>query len=205
MKKLILSLAILGGIALTAQAQTEKGKTILGGNVYFNSAKSDAEGAKAANELSIVPSAGYFVADNIAIGTGIGYQTAKANAASVVGKTEAFLVSPFGRYYKSLNDQFKFFGQLSVPLAFGSAKAVDADLEVGDKTGSTTSIGVALSPGFAYFPTSKIGIEFTLNGIAYENYKVKDGDDNELEGAGSQSFSIGADFFSPRIGIQFYF
>lgn len=205
MKKLILSLAILSGIAMTTQAQTEKGKTVLGGNVYFNSIKSDAEGAKAIQNFSIVPSAGYFVADNIAIGTGIGYHTSKGNVASASGKKEAFVVRPFGRYYKSLSDQFKFFGQLSVPMEFGNEKAIDADLKVGDKTGSSTSFGVALSPGFAYYPTPSIGIELSFNGAAYNSYKVKDGDDKELKGRGSESFSIGTDFFSPSIGIQFHF
>lgn len=90
-------------------------------------------------------------------------------------------------------------------MAFGNTKATDADLEVGDKTGSSTAIGVALSPGFAYFPSSRIGLEFSLNGVSYNNYTVEDSDGNELKGYGSEDFSIGTNFFTPRLGIQFYF
>lgn len=198
-------MALLGGVIFSSQAQTEKGKFLTGGNVSYSTSKSDAEGAKSSHSFSIVPNVGYFVDDNIAVGTGIGYESSKSNVASQVGKQEAFVISPFGRYYVPVAENFKFFGQVSVPMAFGSTKATDADLEVGDKTGSSTAIGVALSPGFAYFPSSRIGLEFSLNGVSYNNYSVEDSDGNELKGYGSEDFSIGTNFFTPRLGIQFYF
>lgn len=208
MKKVILSIALLSGIAFTTQAQTEKGKFIVGGNVSYSTIKSDAANAKASHNFSIVPSAGYFVSDNIAVGTGIGFQSSKASAASITGKQEAFVIAPFGRHYTPVAEKFKFFGQLSVPMAFGTTKQtekVDDDIKVGDKNGNSTSIGVALSPGFAFYPSSKIGIEFAFKGISYNNQSFEDADGNKIKGAGSDSFSIGADFFSPQIGIQFHF
>lgn len=205
MKKVILSIALLSGIAFTTQAQTEQGKFVVGGNISYNTLKTDAEGAKSSHEFSILPNLGYFVSDNISIGTGIGYQTFKDSKKSLIGKQEAFVIAPFGRYYTPVAEKFKFFGQLSVPMAFGTTKAIDEDLKVGDKNGNSTSIGVALSPGFAYFPTSKIGIEFALNGISYNNQSFEDADGDKIKGAGSDSFSIGTDFFAPKIGIQFYF
>jgi len=99
MKKVILSIALLSGIAFTTQAQTEKGKFLVGGNVSYSTVKSDADNAKASHNFSIVPNVGYFVNDNIAVGTGIGYQSSKASQASLTGKQEAFVISPFGRYY----------------------------------------------------------------------------------------------------------
>ena len=205
MKKLILSIALLSGVAFTTQAQTEKGKFILGGNASYSTSKTDAEGAKASHNFSIVPNVGYFVNDNIAVGTGIGYQSSKASVASTTGKQEAFVVAPFARHYTPVADKFKFFGHLSVPMAFGTTKAIDSDLKVGDKNGNSTSIGVALSPGFAYYPSSKIGIEFALNGISYNNQSFEDAEGNKLKGSGHESFSIGTDFFAPKIGIQFHF
>lgn len=202
MKKLILfTSAIL--FAVTVNAQTEKGKFLVGGQVNYSSVKSDAENAEATQSFNVVPNVGYFVSDNIAVGTGVGYQFAKTPGTQAE-KEQAFVVSPFGRYYVGNNSQFKFFTQLSVPLAFGNVKVADNDEDF-SKVGSSTSIGVNLSPGFAFFPTSKIGIEFSLNGIAYENKRVKDAEDNTVEGSGSDAFSIGADFFAPRVGIQFHF
>lgn len=205
MKKLILSIALLSGVAFTTQAQTDKGKFIVGGNVSYSTSKSDAAGAKASHDFSILPNVGYFVSDNIAVGTGIGYQTSKSAIPSDFGKEGAFVIAPFGRHYVPVAEKFKFFSQLSVPMAFGTTKATNDDLKVGEKTGTSTSIGVALSPGFAYYPSSKIGIEFALNGIAYNNYRLEDANGNDRKGSGSDSFSIGTDFFTPRIGIQFYF
>lgn len=205
MKKLILSLTAVVAIALSANAQTEKGKWILGGTASYESVKTDATGAKAFQSLSIIPNLGYFVSENFALGTGIGYSYSKTGAASPTGQNEAVVVSPYGRYYVGLNDQFKFFGQAAVPLAFGTVKAVDASGDTGAKAGTSTSVGVALSPGFAYFPTKKIGIEFALRGISYNDYSVEDASGNDITGAGSESFSIGTNFFTPQIGIQFHF
>ncbi len=202
MKKLLLSIFAVAALGFSTQAQTEKGKIMLGGNLAFDTQKSDADGAKSNTSFEIVPSVGYFVADNIAVGTGIGYSYNKRIAAT---RSEAFVVSPFGRYYTNISDQFKFFGQLSVPMEFGSAHAVDANGDKGAKIGNSTQIGVAVSPGFAFFPTSKIGIEFALNGLSYTNYRVQDANDNDVKGAGYDNVSFGTNFFAPKLGIQFHF
>lgn len=205
MKKLLLSVTALFAVVLSVSAQTEKGKFILGGTASYQSSKSDADNAKSAENLSIIPNLGYFVAKNIAVGTGVGYNYSKTSGASLVGQNEAIVVRPFGRYYVGLSDQFKFFGQASVPLAFGRTKSVDANGDSGAKTGTSTSIGVALSPGFAYYPTKKIAIEFAFNGASYNNYKVKDNNDNDIKGAGREDYSFGTSFFTPQIGLQFHF
>ena len=201
MKKLLLSMVAVVGFALATQAQTEKGNVLLGGNVGFNTSKTD--GAEKSDvSFSIVPTVGYFVSDNLAIGTGVGYNYDK----SVSGKNlnQAFEVSPFGRYYVNLSDQFKFFGQLSVPMAFGNNKLVDDQGNVADdKYASTTSIGVNLAPGLAFYPTKRFGIEFSVNGLSYDHFNVK----NEVSGAEvkTNSFGLDADTFAPKLGVMFHF
>lgn len=200
MKKILLSLVAVAALTFGANAQTEKGKIILGGNVGFNSTKVD--GAEKADvNFSVVPSVGYFVGNNFAIGTGVGYDYDKSVSTS--RQNEAFKVAPFGRYYVNLTDQFKFFGQLSVPLAFGTLKDVEANGDTGSKLGTTTSIGVNVAPGFAFFPNKKIGIEFSVNGLGYENFSFKqEGTGNKVK---SNSFGLEADTFAPKLGVQFYF
>ncbi|WP_131539927.1 outer membrane beta-barrel protein [Pedobacter nototheniae] len=200
MKKLLLSLVAVAGLVYGANAQTEKGKVILGGNVGFNTSKVDGAN-KADVSFSVVPQAGYFVANNFAIGTGVGYTYNKE--VSRLRQTGAFEVAPFGRYYVNLSDQFKFFGQLSVPMAFGTVKAVDANGDTGAKVGTSTSIGVNVAPGFAFFPTKRIGIEVSVNGLGYENYSVK----AEATGAKvkTNSFGLEANTFAPKLGVMFHF
>ncbi|WP_442590678.1 outer membrane beta-barrel protein [Pedobacter sp. AW31-3R] len=203
MKKLVLSLLAVSALAFSTQAQTEKGKFMIGGNVEFNSEK--AEGAdKADINLSLVPSVGYFIGNNIAIGTGVGYELSKVHSASAtaIGKSQAFVVAPFARYYAG-TEQFKFFGQLSVPMAFGNVKNSIDGGESYRKQGSISTVGVALSPGVAFFPSKKFGIEFSVNGISYNDNRIENNNGDRIAGS-SKNFNVGANFFSPKIGVQFY-
>lgn len=202
MKKLLLSLLAVSALAFTTQAQTEKGNFVVGGAVQFNTGKVDGA-AKSNKTFQIEPSAGYFIANDIAVGTGIGYQFAKSYTTISSASTSAFVVSPFARAYRGLNDQFKFFGQLSVPMAFGNNKIVNDNGDTGARVASTTSIGVNIAPGFAFFPTKRIGIEVSVNGLGYNNLNVK----NEITGGevSSNSFGLEANTFAPKLGVQFHF
>ncbi|SEK55588.1 porin family protein [Parapedobacter koreensis] len=198
MKKLFLTLSAAIAVTFAANAQTEKGKIILGGNVSYDYSKIkdlDTEG----HSLSIVPSAGYFVSDNLAVGTGLGYSYEKNTVdADIFGSSNtvhAFSVAPFARLYKG-DGNFKFFGQLSVPMAWGTAKADDT------KLGNIETYGVELAPGFAYFPTSKIGIELSVRGLYYQNASIKPEEGSNVT---SNSFGLNADSFAPKLGVQFYF
>jgi len=199
MKKLFLTFSAAIVVAFAAQAQTEKGKVILGGSVSYDYSKvKDADTESQA--FGIQPTVGFFVSDNFAIGTGIGYgyeeNTAAAGATFEANKLSTFNVAPFARLYKGDGD-FKFFGQLSVPMAWGTAKAEDTDL------GTTARYGVELAPGFAYFPTSKIGIELSVRGLYYQNSSIKpEGSDDKVS---SNSFGLNANSLAPRLGVQFYF
>ena len=202
MKKLLLSLIAVSALAFSTQAQTEKGNLVVGGTVQYTSEKTD--GANHADKtLQIIPSVGYFVADNFALGTGIGYQYTKDYTTVASVQSGAFVISPFARAYKGVTDQFKFFGQLSVPMSFGNNKVGDANGDNMTKTGKNNTIGVALSPGFAFFPTKKFGIEFAVQGISYNDNKLENANGDKI--SGSKDFNIGADFFAPKIGVQFYF
>lgn len=201
MKKVLLSLIAVAGLAFTTQAQTEKGNFLIGGSVEVNTGKNDGA-AKSDVNFSVVPSVGYFFDNNFAVGTEIGYAYAKSYNVLTSAQSSAFVVRPYLRGYKGINDQFKFFGQLSVPMAFGNNKLGDAEGNNMVKTGKNNNVGVALSPGIAFFPSKKFGIEFSVNGISYNDYSVEDNNGNNI--GGSKNFNIGANFFAPKIGVQFY-
>jgi outer membrane protein W len=183
---------------------------MLGGNVQFSTQKNDGA-PKSDINFNVVPSIGYFISNNFAVGTGVGYQFAKYYSNTVVDgtnvgsstKVSAFVVSPFARYYKNITDQFKFYGQLSVPMSFGTTKDGDANGDNFVKVSKDNNVGVALSPGFAFFPSKKFGIEFSVQGISYNDQSFKDANDNKI--GGTKDFSIGANFFNPNLGVQFFF
>ncbi|HWK58326.1 MAG TPA: outer membrane beta-barrel protein [Parapedobacter sp.] len=194
MKKLLLTLTAAAAVTFAANAQTEKGKTILGGTVSYDySNVKDVDGSE--QSFSIIPSVGVFVSDNVAVGLGIGYAWGQEDNGVDKVKVGEFSAAPYARLYKGDGD-FKFFGQLSVPMGWGTSKQND------DKLFSSERYGVELAPGFAYFPTDKIGIEFSVKGLYYQNTTLKpESGDNDS----SNSFGLDASSFAPRIGIQFYF
>lgn len=207
MKKLLLSLIAVSALAFTTQAQTEKGKFMIGGNVQFNSSKVDGADKSDIN-FTVVPSVGYFVMDNLAVGTGVGYTFDRTTvngfdgAANSFRKDQAFVVSPFARYYKGISESFKFFGQLSVPMSFGNTKVSADNGDNYTKVAENNTVGVSLSPGFAFFPSKKFGIEFSVNGISYNDNTFNNGNGDKV--SGNKNFNIGANFFAPKIGVQFY-
>ncbi|MEC3880405.1 outer membrane beta-barrel protein [Parapedobacter sp. 10938] len=194
MKKLLLTLTAAAAVTFAANAQTEKGKTLLGGTVSYDYANvKDVDGNT--QSFSIIPSVGVFVNDNVAVGLGIGYAWSQDDDGTDKVQSGEFSAAPFARLYKG-DGNFKFFGQLSVPMGWGTSKAN------GDKIASAERYGVELAPGFAFFPTEKIGIEFSVKGLYYQNTTVTpEGGD----GVSSNSFGLDASSFAPRIGIQFYF
>lgn len=194
MKKLFLTLSAAVALTFAANAQTEKGKTILGGNVSYDYTNvKDVDGN--VQSFSILPSVGVFVSDNVAVGLGFGYAWSQNDDGTDKTKLGEFAAAPYARLYKG-DGNFKFFGQLSVPMAWGNSKENDT------KLASTERYGVELAPGFAYFPTEKIGIEFSVRGLYYQNHTSKpEGADN----VSTNSFGLNANSLAPRIGVQFYF
>ncbi len=194
MKKLFLTLTAVTALTLALQAQTEKGKFILGGQVGFETSKEKDTDVKN-NAFSINPTVGYFVSDNWAVGTGIGYNWGKAENGSSTVETSAFQVSPFVRNYIG-EGQFKFFSQLSVPMQWGNRTNEAAGIETERKF---QRYGVELAPGFAFFPTSKVGIELKVRGLYFDSYKDKATD------VTTNSFGLDANSLAPSLGVQFYF
>ncbi len=194
MKKLFLTLSAAIAVTFAANAQTEKGKFILGGNVSYNYDENlDNDGNR--QGFSVAPNLGIFLADNIAVGLGIGYQWNQNDNSADKFKTDLFFVSPYARVYQG-NGDLKFFGQLSVPMGWGTSKTNDT------KTASNETYGVELSPGLAYFPTSKIGIEFSVRGLYYQNsiWKPEAGDN-----ISTNSFGLNVNSLAPSLGVRFHF
>ena len=197
MKKLLLTLSAVAVLGLGANAQTEKGKFMLGGQVSYQGQSIKDSDAKS-NEFSIIPNVGYFVADNIAVGTGIGYSWAEnKDAANTKNTNSSFVLAPFGRMYSNNEGPVKFFGQLTVPMAWGTQEVN------GDKTATTANYGVELAPGVAYFPTSNLGIEFKVRGLFYNNGSTTD----EATDAKTtvNSYGLNVNSLAPTVGVTFHF
>lgn len=155
-KKLIMKtnfiLVAIAFIAITssANAQIQQGNILMGGDLAnFNLGLN---GPKIL-DIEISPKAAWFVRDNIALG---GYLDFGIKTAKHVNTTTTYSVGALGRYYGGKQDEIvkhsRFFGELTA--GFGGA-----DVSHG---GSTNGLDISAGPGYAYFITPNIGLEFLV-------------------------------------------
>ncbi|CAD0218865.1 porin family protein [Chryseobacterium sp. D764] len=216
MKKILLA----GAVALfgLSNAQIAKGTTYLSGSVGYSQEESNNGNIKKEN-FNVLPTVGYFVNTNLAVGLGIGYQTEKntvTNTATLgnttivnesIVKTPAFVVAPFVRKYWTLSDKLYFFGQLAVPMQFGKTEtetnsvATSGNSVVTNSTSTEakyTKIGVTVKPGLDYFLNKNWSIEATIGEFGYSNYKPKDGD-------ATNNYNFGLNLSSVTFGVKYVF
>lgn len=155
MKKVIFTI-VIAATAFAANAQTGKGNWLIGGSASFSSSKDGGEGAESVSNFVIAPDAGYFVADDLAVGAMIQFQSA-------TGGYSNFAAAPFVRYYfLPIGDNAKLFGQGS--FGFGSTKLSSDDESV-------SSTAWELRAGPAFFLNPNVALETTLS---YGQTKLKD-------------------------------
>ncbi|WP_172278506.1 outer membrane beta-barrel protein [Chryseobacterium sp. LAM-KRS1] len=217
MKKLLLASAIaLFGLS---NAQIAKGTTYLSGSVGYSQEESNNGNLKKEN-FNVLPTVGYFVNTNLAIGLGVGYQTEKTTATTTtttilntttvsenITKKPAFVVAPFVRKYWTLSEKLYIFGQLAVPMEFGKTKlennsvSTSGNTTVSNSTSSEakyTQIGVTVKPGLDYFLNKNWSIEATIGEFGYNNYKPKDGD-------ATNNYNFGLNLSSVTFGVKYVF
>ncbi|MBX2964753.1 MAG: porin family protein [Cyclobacteriaceae bacterium] len=195
MKRTSVVLLFLSFVSIAVWAQTNQGNFVVGGSIGFGSTKvSDAESTS--NNFSFSPQAGYFIADGMEVGLLLGFSTSggKINGNDVTKYTNTS-VGPYFKYYMfTSNENFAF--TLRAATQFGFRKQ---DPPIGnDIKGS--SFGFTVSPGFTYFFTDKIGLDFQLAGIGIHTTKP-----NKEVDSTTTTFTFGVDSFSPSLGFRYFF
>ncbi|MBB6370222.1 outer membrane beta-barrel protein [Chryseobacterium shigense] len=200
MKKLLLA----GAVALfgLSNAQIAKGTTYLSGTLNFSSTHDNNDDSKV-NDLTLVPTVGYFVGTNVAVGVGVGYAShvEKTEMASGYDKStmQGVIVEPFVRKYWTLGEKLYIFGQLSVPMQFGNSKFEES---IGNVTNTAkydfNSFGVSIKPGLDYFLNKNWTIEATIGDFGYSNFKYKDAKSVD-------NYNFGLDLASVGIGVKYVF
>ena len=136
-KKLLLPLALVVGLGLVANAQTEKSTLLLGGGVGFSSVSGGG-----GSIFSLSPSIGYFFTENYAAGAQLELISG--------GGTTIWSLAPFVRGYFTDNDKAKPFAQVGV--GFGGVS--------GGGGTSTSFVGKA---GYAIFLNKSVALELGAN------------------------------------------
>lgn len=217
MKKVLMA----GAIALfgLSNAQIAAGTTYLSGSVGYSQQERN-NGDNKTENFNVLPTVGYFVGTNFAIGLGIGYQTQKETnvvnnsifpGSTIVTTNEikqpAFVVAPFARKYWTLGDKLYIFGQLAVPMQFGKTEIENTTVTTSGSSVNTvsssseakyTQIGVTVKPGLDYFLNKNWSIEATIGEFGYNNFKPKDGD-------ATNNYSFGLNLSTVTFGVKYVF
>ncbi|MEJ5104189.1 MULTISPECIES: outer membrane beta-barrel protein [Chryseobacterium] len=219
MKKILLA----GAVALfgLSNAQIAKGTTYVSGQLGYSQNENNNTDTKI-ESFKVLPTVGYFVNTNLAVGLGVGYKndntkvTTDGNlipTGTFVNEnkttTSAFVVAPFVRKYWTIGEKLYIFGQLEVPMEFGQFKDEDKRTEtVGSTEAKTststkdnfTSIGVNVKPGLDYFLNKNWSIEATFGEFGYNTNKVN------VDGAKRvNDYKFGLNLSSVTFGVKYVF
>lgn len=171
MKKLLLFAIVFTATAFTASAQTEKGKWLVGGGFTFASETDTDPNDIYKTKIKLfdfTPGASYFIMDDLALGLLIQFHSANYNENNEPNKTTGFFVAPSLKYYLPIAEWFKFFGELQIPV--GSSKFEP----FGGVVQKSQIVEARLIPGFAFFPSKKISLEFGIGKMYYRTTKSGD-------------------------------
>ena len=231
MKHHFLMLALLGGTATVAQAQSaiSAGTIALGGSIGYSSTNAKTSGSAGSTTLtsevkssqfSLSPAVGYFVADNLAIGLSVSYQSFSNGGGryrtSSPGTNQAELdpatiirVGPYAQYYKMLSDQFGILGTLS-----GGYQSMKDSQYDGGRTqvvqefkGSGYYAG--LTPGVIFFPVPKFGISASIGSLRYDrmsyDFPTNSGTKPDNYENTASEFGLGFGLDQLQFGGTYYF
>jgi outer membrane protein len=178
--------------SMSALAQFNQGRMLVGGSAEFRTIadKNKSGGTTTTNgnrtSMSVSPSFGYFVIDQLAVGASVDMAVSKWNAKTsndVDNNTTSIQFQPFVRYYLPAGVFFQ--GKFGL----GTAKTT-YDETYDDSKYNTSSL--ALSAGYAIFLSDNVALEPELG---YRTSKFKNTD--------SDTKNINSGIFL-RIGFQIY-
>lgn len=181
-------------------SQTGQGAWTVGGLVKFSSSSNSSGTEQKTTSFNLSPSIGYLVADNMEGGLSLGFGRDKYELyGNDNGSSTIINIQPYFRYYLfTSNEKFAIMFRAAVGYAFIKREAPENSI-LNDSNGK--SLAVSLSPGFSYFFTDNIGLNFELEGLSFSRYDPDtDIDDNE-----SSSFNFGISSFNPSLGFKYYF
>ena len=160
---------------LSVQAQTEKGDWLIGGLLDLNTAKSS-------TTVQFSPNAGFFVADNFAIGGNLLYSYDKLGDL----KVNAFGIGPFVRYY--------FTDEKVRPFFAGDMTFEKRKFSTSQGSNTEDAFSWFLGGGAAFFINENVAVDGLLG---YAHSKVSDED-----GGGGLRFRVGFQVYINRHQVQ---
>ncbi|SDY28386.1 outer membrane beta-barrel protein [Hymenobacter psychrophilus] len=222
MKKTLIGALFLSAGTLPAQAQISAGTKLLSTSLHYSyqtteevlNSLNSKQGKLVYEEFGFVPSAGYFVTENLAVGlTGQlsvrkrHFGTAASGPGTITGvyleqKIRTLSGGVFGRYYKFLGEKVALYGQLGVNYQnnyYYFSSRYDSS--------NGRGLYAYLSPGLVFFPSNKIGLELAMRGASYDrmtNERDVINSSATKNTVTTSTFNFGFGLNDLNLGISFY-
>jgi hypothetical protein len=196
MKKSFILVVAFVTVSTFLQAQTSAGKMMLGGGLSFESRSYQGGSANDGSSVWFYPGFGYFISDNLAIGTTLTLSSSRNGTGDNKNISSSFGLGPFARYYIfTANESFGFFGQTQ--LSFVSGKN---DPAVGNVSKSS-AIRFSIFPGAAYFFNDHWALELAINGFVFSSTDPNTTNDNDKY----STVMLDLNSLSPTLGVRYHF
>lgn len=175
----------------SAQAQTTQGTRVLGlsgGNFTYQKS-----GSIKRFSGTLIPTAGVFLADNLALGAAvpIGYQRLSSSSyGEVSGRALNVGVLPWLRYYLPSESKHRLFGEISAGGVLTSSRT-KSDFSGTNNSETDVSFQAGLGLGYSYFITPDVGLDGLLN------YNANTGTSQGF-GHGKLALNLGFRIYLPR-------
>lgn len=209
MKTLFIALTLILTLHLVSKAQTEKGRWTIGTQVG-DLTYVDQNGGRSLS-INITPSAGYFIANGLALGTGIpigiGSQKTTNDNADFRSKSTSFSIglSPFVRYFIGPNKLKPYIGvsYSYSRLNFTSMNTNPSGSYSSEGKGKITTLVPTL--GLAYFINQHLGLTAGLNyNIIHNNQTSTNTDSFTPSSSTTSEYTSDYKSLSLTVGFQLF-
>lgn len=190
MKKHFLLLTTGLFTVVLVNAQIKKGDVLLGGGVTFGTTSSKPNPSDATT-ISVYPSIGKAVKDNLVVGLNLGfghYHSKGGSTPASISNSYSYSLGAFVRRYKELGAKFYLFGEGDLTGTYSRAKNYFDGTDPSSVPASKTwSANAAVGGGIAYFVSPHVQLETGIQDLAYAGYNHASGGG----GSTSHGFAIG--------------
>jgi outer membrane protein len=201
MKNILVILTLILS-SLPANAQPAGGKIFLGGNLGFSytSQKTVYDGNSNVTlkriSYSVLPVAGYFLSDKIAVGAQLGISGSSEKPLSYengqVNTTTMFYIGPLFRYYL-ISGTGGIFAEATINFGTGSDKRT-YDNDILNTKDKLTSLSAGIAPGLYYYITPAISLEAKIGWLGYQT-DIKKHEDDSKNTNSEFGFDLSPDLF----------
>ncbi|RYE90462.1 MAG: hypothetical protein EOO37_02910 [Cytophagaceae bacterium] len=157
----------LGGGVGYSQQTRDIPQSIFNGSSYVNTTQHTS-----LKSFFISPMAGYFVADNLAVGIGLGYNSDKTvysyDTNYLTGseqRTRQCNIGAFAQYYQMLTEQFGLTGTLNAGYNHSKQEFISTN-SASNRIGSGFS--AAIMPSVVFFPIPKFALGTSVDSVRYD-------------------------------------